>query len=123
MRRYRSLPAMVLVLGLAWGAVATAEEPVAPGSVPAGSSESAPPATPAPAPKPKLIDLNTASREKLMTLPGMSERLADRVIAGRPYKNRVELKSRNIVPTNVFNAIVERVVAKSPRLAPKPTPK
>ena len=34
-----------------------------------------------------LIDLNTASKEELMSINGISPNLAERIIAGRPYKN------------------------------------
>jgi DNA uptake protein ComE-like DNA-binding protein len=125
MRRQRFIPVMILALGLAASAALAEEPPAAPATAPA-ESPAAVPAAPeaaapaAPAPKPKLIDLNTAPRDKLMSLPGMSERLANKIIAGRPYKSRVELQTRKIIPDNVFYAILDRVVAKSPKLAPKP---
>lgn len=34
-----------------------------------------------------LVDLNTADRERLMSLPGIGETLADRIIAARPYRS------------------------------------
>ena len=35
----------------------------------------------------KRLDLNTATKEQLMVLPGMTAPEADKVIAGRPYEN------------------------------------
>ncbi len=35
----------------------------------------------------KLLDLNSATREQLLSLPGVTAPEADRVIAGRPYKD------------------------------------
>lgn len=124
MRKLDSVTALVLVVLLATtGGLVLAEEPQAAAEPPAAAQEEAPSpiAAPPPPATPKLLDINTASREKLMTLPGMSERLADRVIAGRPYRSRVDLKTRNVIPVNVFNAIVEHIVAKSPKLTAKPT--
>src|ERR1035441_10964743 len=38
----------------------------------------------------KPLDLNTATKEQLLSLPGMTAEEADRVIAGRPYNEPVE---------------------------------
>jgi hypothetical protein len=37
-----------------------------------------------------LLNINTAARDVLLTLPEMTEPLADRMIAGRPYGDRQE---------------------------------
>ncbi|HEV3048899.1 MAG TPA: hypothetical protein VGX50_01240, partial [Longimicrobium sp.] len=34
-----------------------------------------------------FLDPNTASREQLLTIPGMTPQLADAVVAGRPYQD------------------------------------
>ncbi len=47
-------------------------------------------ATTAPA-SPALLDVNTASFEELQKLPGIGPRLAERIIAQRPYKTVAEL--------------------------------
>lgn len=41
-------------------------------------SEKAPPAD--------VLDLNTAARDELMSIPGVGEKMANRIIEGRPYK-------------------------------------
>ena len=34
----------------------------------------------------KTVDINTASKEELMTFKGVGPAIADRIIAGRPYQ-------------------------------------
>lgn len=123
MKKLETVTALALAALLCAGAgLARAEDPQDAAPPPPSVQEEAPSpiAQPAQPAKPKLIDINTATREKLMTLPGMSERFADKVIAGRPYRSRVDLKTRNVIPVNVFNAILDKIVAKSPRLTATP---
>jgi DNA uptake protein ComE-like DNA-binding protein len=57
---------------------------------PAANDSAAAPAAAAPAAAPAtastgFLDPNTASREELLTVPGLTPELADAVVAGRPY--------------------------------------
>ena len=60
----------------------------------------------------KPLDLNTATREQLLSLPGVTEAEADRVIAKRPYNEPGELVTRHIMPKTEYNKISDRVTAK-----------
>ncbi len=59
----------------------------------------------------KAIDINTASREDLLNLPGMTPHEVDRIIAERPFKNAHELVARHIVPESEYAKISDRIIA------------
>jgi len=58
------------------------------------------------------LNLNSASKEQLLGLPGMSDSEADRVIAARPYGSPDELISRRIISKSEYDRISDRVEAK-----------
>jgi DNA uptake protein ComE-like DNA-binding protein len=58
------------------------------------------------------LDLNSASKERLVSLPGMTAAEADRVIAGRPYNEPGELVTKHIVSKAEYDKIADRVTAK-----------
>ena len=59
----------------------------------------------------KAIDINKGSREDLMSLPGISGREADNIIAKRPFADAHELVSRHLVSEEEYGRIRERVIA------------
>lgn len=58
------------------------------------------------------IDLNSASREQLMTLPGVDGAMADKIISERPYKNMNQLTAKKVVSKDEYNKIKNHVTAK-----------
>lgn len=57
------------------------------------------------------LDINTASREQLQTLPGIDAKTADTIIADRPYNNSSELIQRKIVTKKQYDAIADKITA------------
>lgn len=60
----------------------------------------------------KPLDVNAATREQLITLPGVSGADADKVIAGRPYDTPDQLVTRHILTQREYDRIATRVTAK-----------
>ena len=58
------------------------------------------------------VNLNTASKDQLLKLPGMTSAQADRVIAGRPYDSADELVAKHILPKAEYDEIADRVTTK-----------
>jgi competence protein ComEA len=59
-----------------------------------------------------LLDINTATPEQLLTLPGMGQAYVQRIIAGRPYTAKNQLLSRGILPETAYEKIAPQIVAK-----------
>ena len=57
----------------------------------------------------KLIDLNRASKNQILTLPGMTSQLADRIIAERPYKDPQQLVTRRILSPEQYDQLKDHI--------------
>jgi DNA uptake protein ComE-like DNA-binding protein len=60
------------------------------------------------------VDINTASKDELMKLPGIGDALADKIVANRPYKSKSDLTSKKILTQKEFSAVASHIVAKQP---------
>ncbi len=61
-----------------------------------------------------LVDINTASEAELKAVPGIGDTYAAKIIAGRPYANKAQLKSRNILPGPAYDKVHDQIIAKQP---------
>jgi DNA uptake protein ComE-like DNA-binding protein len=85
-------------------------------ATPAARSLAAPTqlATAAKAEKVELIDLNSASKPTLMKLPAIGDAIADKIIAGRPWKSKYDLVVKKLVTRTAYDKFSKYVVARQP---------
>ena len=57
------------------------------------------------------VDLNSASLEELLQVPGMTRTWASRIVRFRPYHAKNELLDRGVVTSEVYSRIKEYIVA------------
>lgn len=73
--------------------------------------------------KPVVVDINSATEAELRAIPGVGEAYAAKIIAGRPYTNKSQLKTRNILPTPVYETVKNQLVAKKAAKSTAPAKK
>ena len=72
------------------------------------------PAAPQAAKGTEQIDLNTATKQQLMTLTGIGDALAQKIIDNRPYRAKNELTQKKIIPQATYDKIADQIIARQP---------
>lgn len=95
-------------------------KPAASAAQPPAPSASAPKAT---APPARLVNINTASRAELKTLPGIGDAEAERIVARRPYATKTHLVEKQVLGEEAYDKLRRLIVVDHRRAAasrPKP---
>ncbi len=102
---FRKIAPAVIASIIAFGALTAST--AAQSAPPAGSMASSTMAA-------KQIDINSASKEELSSLPGIGDAYSSKIIAGRPYHAKTDLKTKGILPAGVYSKISGMIIAKQP---------
>ena len=109
-RRFACIALFVLALGVTWVPAMAAEKTAPKKSTETQKKEAEKSSASQPASSGGMVELNTATKEQLMTLPGITEAYANKIIEGRPYREKITLRRQNILPADVFYDITDRIV-------------
>ena len=123
----KKLLAQIAVLIFALSLVgSTSAQTNEPGSKPeiaaaSGSMQAAPPMG-APSKADKL-DINTATKDQLKSLPGIGDAYSQKIIDGRPYRTKLDLVQKKIIPQATYDKCKDLIIAKQAKpgaMAPAP---
>lgn len=88
-------------------------------AAPAKKTDQAPATAASKATKQAQIDINTASADQLKTLPGFNNTVIDKLVANRPYANKKQLVSKDIISEAAYEEVKDSIIAKRPKKSDK----
>ena len=96
----KKILSLAIAMSLLFGGALIAKEAKKAAAKPAAKTET------------QLIDINTAAKAELIKLPGIGDKLADKIINGRPYSKKDELVSKKIISKKEYAKIKDSIIAK-----------